>query len=175
MTLPPTSAGRTADVCRADRRRQMAGGSRLCAHCLCTPRAMPSHHYIPLRCQILYVSPSIIRYPFVTVNVKCPPLDDFQPRSGGWDWARCRYGAVAAAASPACAGVHRCVRSSHTRWSAARRDEWLLPLARYAHSCRPVRLAPLMLELIRPPVWARCTLIAIAILCSCTIWSSEAH
>ena len=43
--------------------------------------------------------------------------------------------------SPARAGVHRCARSLRTSWSVARRDELLLPLARYAHSCRPVRLS----------------------------------
>ena len=78
----PAPAGPRAPACaRRPSRRQVAGGSRLCARCLCTPlRAMPPHHYIPRSSRL----PLENSCPVVTVNVKCPPLDDFQPRSDRW-------------------------------------------------------------------------------------------
>ena len=136
---PPTRQRRpraTAPVSAS--RPPTAGGrriKRLCAHCLSTPlRAMPAAPPLhPLRLSSL--ENSLPRRAVVTVNVKCPPLDDFnQGPTGGLGLGR------PAAASPAHAGVPRCVRLSPPSWPSARGDDRLLPLARYAHSCRPVRL-----------------------------------
>ena len=64
-----------------DRRRQVAGGSRLCARCLCTPlRAMPPHHYI-LRSS---TSPPQEFLPRRHCECEVPSLGRFQPRSDGW-------------------------------------------------------------------------------------------
>ena len=53
-----------------------AGGRRVKAVCALLVHTSPSDATPPLHPQILYVSLSRIRYPVVTVNVKCPPLDD---------------------------------------------------------------------------------------------------